>query len=363
MPFRIGIVGAGWYGCHLAASLISLGFSVRIFDRQEQLMRAASGNNQFRLHQGFHYARNKDTRLQSRDGFQRFIERYPTLSLEVPENIYAVPKRKSLLDFSTYKLIMAASGIDYLELQNPHPLLADVEGCLQTGERVIMLDRARRLFEEMLQGALELGQPVKLITQDERCATLNGERFDYVIDATWGQLRPLPVEVYYEPTLLLYYESQGIQPAITFVDGSLSSIYPTEDPAIFTLSSVPHTPLGHYATAKEAHSLLRQVDRSLVERKRAAMEAQICENVPVFQDLFRCVGAQFAIKTKPVGQSDDRSCCVFREGRIFTVMSGKIDTIFFATERILSMIEGDHMPVRADNKPSTLRDSIILPMN
>jgi hypothetical protein len=54
------------------------------------------------------------------------------------------------------------------------------------------------------------------------------------------------------------------------------------------------------------------------------------------------MGIQLAVKTKPIGSFDDRSCHVYREGRKFVVMSGKIDTIFFATERILSMIEAEH---------------------
>ncbi len=361
MPFRIGIIGAGWYGCHLAASFASLGFEVKVFDRHDGLMREASGNNQFRLHLGFHYARHHGTRLQSRDGFQRFLARYPTLSAEVADNIYAVPRQTSLLDFSTYKLVMAASGIDFVEMPKAHPALANIEGCLQTRERVILLHRARAMFEEALSGSLALGQDITALTQQDRHASIDGERFDYVVDATWGQFRPLPIDVYFEPTLLLYYEAQGPQPAITLVDGPLASVYPTEDPAVFTLSSVPHTPLGRCATAAQAHALRAGVDRALVARKRAAMEAQIRHNIPAFSDMFRFLGAQLAIKTKPVGQYDDRSCYVFRDRRVFTVMSGKIDTIFFATEQILSMIEGDHVAPLAGAETSRLRDSIILP--
>jgi hypothetical protein len=37
--------------------------------------------------------------------------------------------------------------------------------------------------------------------------------------------------------------------------------------------------------------------------------------------------------------NENRSCSVHRQGLLFSVMSGKIDTIFFAVERILSSIE------------------------
>jgi hypothetical protein len=359
MSFRVGIVGGGWYGCHIAACLLSLGFSVRLFERRHQLLQEASGNNQFRLHQGFHYARSKETRLQSRDGFQRFIERYPTLSIDVPENIYAVTERSSLLDFGTYKLIMAASGIEFIEMAEPHPLLKNVEGCLKVSERVIMLDRARRLFGALLGESACLGEEVKCISESEHSVSINGEIFDYAIDATWGHLRPLPIEVSFEPTLLLYYEAQVAHPAITLVDGPLASIYPTEDPKIFTLSSVPHTPLGRYNTPKEAKSKLRQINSSLVNDRKCLMEKQIVENLPAFNEVFAFAGVQLGIKTKPAGLADDRSCHVFREGRIFTVMSGKIDTIFFATERILSLIEGDFSASSSEVDASRIRNSIV----
>ncbi len=69
------------------------------------------------------------------------------------------------------------------------------------------------------------------------------------------------------------------------------------------------------------------------------MEAQISANMPSFQDMFVFAGVQLGIKTKPIGSADDRSCYVYRDGNVFTVMSGKIDTVFFATDRILGSIE------------------------
>jgi hypothetical protein len=85
--------GAGWYGCHIAASLQALGFKFDVFEASNQVLDAASGNNQFRLHIGFHYPRHHGTRIQSRDGFQRFIERYPSLKCR----IICTPCRKGTL--------------------------------------------------------------------------------------------------------------------------------------------------------------------------------------------------------------------------------------------------------------------------
>jgi len=359
MGYRVAIVGGGWYGCHIGLALKSLQMDVDVFEKSDRLMNLASGNNQFRLHLGFHYARHHGTRIQSRDGFIRFTERYANLSAPVADNLYAVPKISSVMDFETYKLIMVSSGLSFVDLPNGVDYLQNIEGVVRTNERVILLDRARTYFAERLKDCLHLGTPVDTIENGDYCAYVNGKKYDYVIDATWGHhIRP-PIDIDYEPTILLYYETNQNMPAITLVDGPLCSVYPTEDPSIFTLSSVVHTPLGKYGSPAEAISRRDTVSAAEIRAKRSAMEKQISVNMPAFGDCFRFAGVQLAIKTKPIGRFDDRSCHVYRDGRIFVVMSGKIDTIFFATERILSSIEAE----RSDSGASiggSIKNDILL---
>jgi NAD(P)-binding Rossmann-like domain len=339
MSYRFAIIGGGWYGCHIGASLRALGFEITLFEQHNRLLHEASGNNQFRLHLGFHYPRHYATRMQSREGFSRFVERYPGLSRPVADNIYAVPIGDSLIDFLTYRIIMTSSGIDFTELTEIPAGLVNLEGCLKAGERVLLTSQARRYFAERLGDDVILGHRVTSIEDDGGAVRLDGACFDFVIDATWGHRRKPPIDLFYEPTMLLYYEAHMQFPAVTMVDGPLCSIYPTEDPTIYTLSSVPHTPLGRFDTAEAARGALDQVSTEIVAEKTAQMEQQISRYIPAFKDIFSFMAPQLAIKTKPIGAFDDRSCHVYRSGRVFSVMSGKIDTIFFAVERILSMIE------------------------
>ena len=339
MASSVGIVGGGWYGCHIASTLRSLGFSVRLFEQSSRLMHLASGNNQFRLHLGFHYARHHRTRIQSRDGFWRFVERYPDLSKAVDQNIYAVPLKESSIDFQTYKIIMSASGIEFIELGNLPEQIVNVQGALSTSERVLLTSAARNYFTGHLRENITLNYCVREIKQTGNSASIDGQYFDFVIDTTWGHFTKCQIDVIYEPTLLLYYELiDGDFPAITFVDGPLCSVYPTENPKIFTLSSVPHTPLGQFHSSREAVRHLSTVSRSQVAIKRQLMEDQISFYVPSFNSRFRFIGPQLAIKTKPIGALDDRSCYVHQKERVFSVLSGKVDNIFFAAEQIIEKI-------------------------
>ena len=342
MAFSFGIIGAGWYGCHIASSFKSLGFEVTLFEAKNDLMQCASGNNQFRLHQGFHYARHYRTRLQSRDGYMRFLERYPHLSEQIDTNLYAVPDSDSLIDFLTYRLIMTSSGIEFSEVDASHYGLMNCAGALLTKERLLLTDRAREYFRRRLEGCIHFGVEVTGIEEKQVGIFVNGERFDYVIDATWGGLSGFELPVFYEPTLLLYYTSEIRSYALTMVDGDLCSIYPTDKADRYTLSSVPFTPLGRFDDPEAAQSVLSSVNGSVVEKKRALMEQQISRYCPEFHQLFSYAGPQLSVKTKLFGAADDRSCYVGKAGRRFVVMSGKIDTIFYAAETILSFIESEN---------------------
>ncbi|MCH8179346.1 MAG: FAD-binding oxidoreductase [Proteobacteria bacterium] len=344
---KVAIVGGGWYGCHIASSLHAHGVEVALFEKNGRLFDEASGNNQFRLHQGLHYARSASTRYQSRDGYHRFVERYPKLSRTVESNIYLVPKETSLIDYDTYFSIMLSSGInlDKVPLNSIDWLNRSAfEGAIRCDERVVLTSSARAHFESRLDGLVRLHHRVTDLQVRDDKVRIDGEHFDYMIDATWGALSfhaTRDQQVFYEPTLLLYYRQRGgdnVFPAVTLVDGALWSVYPTEDDRMFTLSSVTHTPLANCRSKDEAYAVLADVTSDLVARKRALMEKEVQPYMPEFLERFEFVGPQFAIKTKPRGLSENRACGVDVQGRYIGVQSGKIDNIFFANDRILGLL-------------------------
>ena len=337
---KIAIVGAGWYGCHIASTLKLIGFDVTVFEKEDEIFTKASGNNQFRLHLGFHYARNYDTRIQSRDGYQRFIERYPTLSSTAEYgNIYAVPKTDSLIDFKTYKLIMTSTGIEFTDIENP-VWSKGIAGSIDCKERVIETKLARKYFTDKLDGNIKLSTPVESVLDNGSSVLVNGENVDFLIDCTWGNLKKNRSDVFYEPTILLNYKTLENFPAFTLVDGQLASIYPTENAGKYTLSSVIHTPIKIFDDATTAKEwVYNSLSSEIIDKKIHAMEEHISKYVPEFRDMFEYESPQLSMKTKIIGATDDRSCYVDMEGRCIQVMSGKIDTIFHAMERVLYYLE------------------------
>lgn len=338
---KFAIIGAGFYGLHIATRLKALGLETRVFEKSSEILACASGNNQYRLHLGFHYARNFRTRQQSRDGFFRFLERYGKLTEEIPENYYLVPEGDSLIDFPTYKLIMMSSGLDFTEKEPPEEIVYPC-GAMLTAERVLMIDRARQHFYQQLSSNIQLEtEAVTLI--NEYSVEVNGESFDYCIDCTWGHLLP-DKNFFFESTILLYYRkktSSAPARAYTFVDGPLCSLYPTEDPEIFTLSSVLHTPIEQHSTSREAQQTIASLSSHDINLKRLLMEKQIMKYYPSFLENYEYVAPQLCIKTKPFGQDDDRSCYVKKQGRLIKCLSGKVDNIFYAASEVMALIEDE----------------------
>jgi hypothetical protein len=344
---KIAIIGAGVYGCHIADRLINLGFDVKIFEKNHDILNEASGNNQYRLHLGFHYARNFRTRSQSRDGFFRFIERYGKFTREIASNYYLIPTGKSLIDFRTYKSIMMSSGLDFVEC-SPPDFISNNISVIKTDERVILIDAMRDFFRDRLSKSLVINFTVNSIIDHGEYVLIENEKFDYVIDCTWGH-HALVEGFFFEPTILFYYKclSDKLNDfALTFVDGQLLSLYPTENSQIYTLSSVTHTPLGRFSTSIEARNMLKNLNSQDIDTKRIAFESEIVSFYKNFIEDFEYMGVQLSIKTKPTGSDDDRSCYVQKDkviSRKIICMSGKIDNLFYATSKILDIIGGNSL--------------------
>ena len=64
---KIRVLGGGFYGCHIALSLIRDGHIVELHEVADRLFSGASGNIPARLHCGAHYPRSKLTRDACRD--------------------------------------------------------------------------------------------------------------------------------------------------------------------------------------------------------------------------------------------------------------------------------------------------------
>jgi hypothetical protein len=334
---KICVVGAGWYGCHIARNLIAFDVEVCVLEKKHDIFTGSSGANQNRLHLGFHYPRNYRTRLQSLMGYERFLEDYSEIVSEVPNNIYSVPNSSSLIDFTTYQGIMASSGIPFSKCETPD-FLSNIEGSISTKEMLINVSRARDYFTNKLGKVIEFGHEVKKIDSNKGGVFVDGIRYDYLIDCTWGHLFHDKSFFYEVSLLLLMQRKKSFGYAITLVDGDLWSLYPTEEEDLYTLSSVLHTPVFVSDNLDKLNSRLNEITDFELEIKKKDIIDHAKEFFPTIEDYFDFYDFQLSVKTKPTSQSADRSCYVNKSDRIISVLSGKIDNIFYASDYIMNLV-------------------------
>ena len=91
------IIGGGFYGSVIALYLAKTRGLRRVMlvEREAELMRRASYNNQARIHNGYHYPRSFTTAFRSRVNFPRFMQDWPQAVDQSFLKLYAIARRNS----------------------------------------------------------------------------------------------------------------------------------------------------------------------------------------------------------------------------------------------------------------------------
>jgi hypothetical protein len=315
MP-SILILGAGWFGCHAAMTLLDLGITnFKIVDIENDFFCGSSSKNQNRLHMGFHYCRSYATRLECKIGYDRFLKLYENLTKKIKNNLYIIDK-SCILDDTTYKNIYRYDNIKFKEINSPNlsfELCKDrINGIISVDERYIDFRLAKTFFKNKLGNYLIKNyDPSKLIDK-----TYDNEIYDYIIDCTFQKINDT---IYEECISLLYKHNSICDFALTVVDGKFWSLYPYDiSESIFTLTDVEYTPLKNLTTTE-------------IKEK---IEEKVLDYLPKFNSDFTYHGYFISHKIKPITTVDDRSLIFIENDGVFTFRAGKLTGIF-AMEDIL----------------------------
>ena len=74
---KIGVIGAGVFGCTVLQEAINRGHEAHGFEANDSIMKGASERNHLRMHYGIHYPRCPHTIQQCQQGKKSFMERFP----------------------------------------------------------------------------------------------------------------------------------------------------------------------------------------------------------------------------------------------------------------------------------------------
>ena len=158
---KVAIVGGGVFGVTAAVRLARAGFGVDLFEKEKDILMAASGINQFRLHRGYHYPRSAETIRDCMRAEASFVKEYGSVVISGDDHHYCIAKEGSLIHHNDFVKVCSDFGLGYVEARpaivNHEKIGISVKG----HESRIDPDKLRKLCWRKLKSA---GVNIKLKT-------------------------------------------------------------------------------------------------------------------------------------------------------------------------------------------------------
>ena len=334
------IVGAGWYGCHIASLLVKNNKEIIIIDKANDFFTGSSSKNQNRLHLGFHYPRSIETINECKYGYTKFIERYSQLITHVPNNNYYISKTLSKINIQEFIKKIDETGLDYTSLPTKSNTPLNLKGlediCFNTSEMYIDHRKASTYFKDTLSKYLYQCPNNIFSSIDSIKEYLELDESDIIINCTYNQLSPIEYEKY-ELYISLIYKIDIDTFAITIMDGPFFSIYPYDiENRLYTVTSVEHGVIYSGTSLIDA-----SISNGQLTETREKIERLLDEYIDNWRNKFIYEGYNLSWKTKAATTTDDRSVRINRDGNVINIYGGKITGIFNAEKYIEKVLLKD----------------------
>jgi hypothetical protein len=395
MSMKIGIIGGGWSGCHLAICLAEKGHSVTIIERNTDIFQAVSGNFGIRLHKGPHYPRSLKTRERCRITHKKFCDRYPELVVPHEYSVYAL----GTVDANGNPPKVTKEQFTDVCFEDPTCRLVDLDEFGYTNlfmaadmeePSVVVGSKLREIFREYLRKAdvtiIFNFEVIKIKATTSDHMVLSGVQnrrrsdleFERVINASGYNPAllnsniatgfPFRMETMYQPCLaLVYTDTQPSSPmpfSFIVMDGWFPCIMPyVEDDAGvpgLTVSGLPSEPApatarkyilthGSYtimascSNPEDAYGVLNSVTDEFIEtRIRPLCEREINRFWPCFSTRFRYETWKGEVLCKLKTEKEFRGSVTYAGPYgVIHVIPGKISNVFDAEEETMVLLEGN----------------------
>lgn len=346
---KIAVVGAGIFGVSVAWMLAKNNCSVDLYEKESDILLAASGVNQYRLHRGYHYPRSKETALLSIEGEKSFKREYSEALLKNIEHYYCIAKDGSLVTPQQCLRFWDECNLKYkkvnLDIINKEKIALSVK----VEEEIFDPEALRSICWSRLK---KYNVNVLLNTEAKE-DKLKG--YDLIIIATYSMnnsllnknpkaQREYQFELCEKPVLKLPEKFNN--KSIVVIDGPFTCIAPFGHTGLFVIGHVIHaihsTNIGKLPIIPEQFRKLlnrgvikeppiTNIDKFIEAASEFLLEVKNAEHI----------GSMYTIRTvPPYHEHDDaRPTIVERvSDKVVVVFSGKIGTCIYAAEQVLSIV-------------------------
>lgn len=346
---KIAVVGAGIFG--IAVSLkLSKTHLVDLYEKQDDILKAASGINQYRLHRGYHYPRSKETVCSVLKSEKSFKKEFNESIIDNVDHYYCISKRDSL-----------TSAEKYLKFCNDNDLkyeITDLDVVRKTS-----IDLCVKVNENLFDPCILKELCLKKIKKNNVSLHLNTiptnqllNSYDVVVICTYSNLNNSLKQ--FPDTQLDYQFELCEKPvvklppifknkSIVVMDGPFMSVDPMGQSGHFVLGNVVHaihqTNVGKRPKIHEKFSTL--LDNGIIENPATTnfdlFVKSALEFIPEIKQA-KHIGSMYTVRAvlPDMEDSDARPTLVRRiNDKTLTVFSGKITTCVEAANEVYAFIE------------------------
>ena len=351
MNMKVAVIGGGIFGI-TAAFTLSQNNEVDLFEKNGDLLLAASGSNQYRVHRGYHYPRSKETVagiIKSENSFRRTFEEAIVDSFD---HYYCISKKDSLTSAKQFLDFNDGHGLEYTISDLPFMNKNSIELCVRVNESVYDPVKLRQTCWEKLKS-----NNVNVFLNREVTDSIF-DNYDMVVIATYVNINKL-VEKF--PNLQNEYQfelcekpvvklpEQFKNKSVVIMDGPFMCIDPLANTDLHLLCNVAHeihqTNIGKYPEIDQKY--LSLLDKGIIKNPSITnFNKFIDSTIPFIPEIKKAenVGSIFTMRVVPpyVEDTDERPTMVrVVIEQIITVFSGKITTCVDAANDINKLISSN----------------------
>ncbi len=260
---KVAVVGAGVFGCNVALAIAQSGYQVTLFERLPDIVMGTTKNNTNRVHQGFHYPRNRHTAIECRDNYKRFEVEFKEALLGHHPNIYCIAQEKSLTTKDEFIKFIDSVGLSYsaIDLKS---FRTEINGCslgIFCQETILDSDVLRQILRLRIlnnkQVTLSCNADVSIIKKiaDHYVLSFRDEKkpsqsFDAVVNCSYANINTLTEQLghevheeQYEYTIVPIISLDLPPTSITIMDGPFMTLFPYGKTNKFLLYHVEYSVL------------------------------------------------------------------------------------------------------------------------
>ena len=339
---KVLVVGGGIFGTTSSVMLSTSGYNVDLQEELDDVMKCASGINQYRLHSGYHYPRSKETVEECINGLKLFKRKYESsLVTKDINHFYSISSENSLVSANEYIKFLDDMELDY----NIHDTVKGTDLTIEVDEELFDSDKLRSQVLLKMRGV-----GVNLFL-NKKTRKNDFDSYDYILITTYSKINELlkkkreyQFEVIEKPVVRLpdVYKNKSI----VIMDGPFMCLDPYGD-GLHILGNVVHaiheTNVGLKPIVSD--ELKKYLNNGIIHKPKITKINKFIEDgLKFFEDFDKMehIGSMYTIRTVLSNREHDdaRPTIVTNEqDNIYSIFSGKVGTCVQSAIKLIEEIK------------------------